>query len=141
MKNSSYLPVFLGLFCAALPLSGQAAIYKCNTDNSIVYQDAPCKSAQGTTDLAVIPVRVLEPNSVSPLNLRQEPLPPAQLQSTALALGMTDTEVLNLRGWGKPSKISRSKGKNAWREEWTYGPQDEPRQQLQFANGKLAAIQ
>ena len=88
----------------------------------------------------VVPVRLLQPNSVSPLNLRQEPLPPTQLPSTALALGMTDTEVLNLPGWGKPRKIIRIKAQHAWREEWTYGPHDEPRQQLQFANGKLAAI-
>ncbi|MEO7725886.1 MAG: DUF4124 domain-containing protein [Burkholderiales bacterium] len=141
MKNSANLLIYAGLCCAALPLAARAEIYKCNSDNSIVYQDVPCKPGQTAMDVAVIPIRLLEPNSVSPLNLRQDPLPPSQLQSTALALGMSDTEVLNMRGWGRPSKIHRSRVKNTWHEEWIYGPPDEPKQQLEFANGKLAAIQ
>lgn len=130
----------LTLLCIAYPPAGQTAIYRCTNDNSVVYQDTPCGIGQPSINLATAPIRVLEPNTASPADFRQEPLPPSQLQSTAIALGMTDTQVLNLRGWGRPAKITRSRANRSWREEWTYAsPQDEPKQ-LQFANGKLAAI-
>jgi hypothetical protein len=130
----------MSLLCIACPLSAEAAIYKCTNANAVVYQDTPCKAGQTSLDLAVAPIRLTEPNNAGPAEMRQEPLPPSQLQSTALALGMSDTEVLNLRGWRRPGKITRSKANRAWREEWTYfSPQDEQKQ-LQFVNGKLAAI-
>ena len=103
----------ISLFCIAYPLSGGAAIYKCTGDNAVVYQDTPCKAGQTSLDLAVAPIRLTDPNNASPVELRQEPLPPSQLQSTALALGMSDTEVLNLRGWRRPGKITRSKANRA----------------------------
>ena len=55
-------------------------------------------------------------------------------------IGMFDTQVLNLRGWGRPAKITRSKAKGAWREEWTYVSPRTGERQLQFANGRLTAI-
>ena len=55
-------------------------------------------------------------------------------------LGMFDTQVLNLRGWGRPSKITRAKTKGAWREQWIYSSPRTGERQLQFANGRLASI-
>ena len=53
---------------------------------------------------------------------------------------MTDDEVLNLRGWGKPAKIVRSKASREWREDWTYAARATGSRQLRFVNGKLAAV-
>ena len=61
---------------------------------------------------------------------------------TPISLGMSDLEVLNLPGWGRPSKITRSKANGVWREEWLYTTRgDGPRQLLQFTNARLAAIE
>lgn len=67
------------------------------------------------------------------------PLPSA---GTPIALGMSDLEVLNLRGWGRPGKITRSKVDGVWREEWVYAsPVEGQRPMLQFSNARLTAIQ
>jgi hypothetical protein len=52
---------------------------------------------------------------------------------------MSDTKVLNMRGWGRPKKITRTKGREGWREEWTYLSRPEEKTILQFINGTLAA--
>ncbi len=144
MKNRLIL---LSLLCIAYPLSGygQAPVYKCAIEGSVVYQDMPCEAGQ--TSIARVGVRVenLEPSSASPAVLKPEhqPQPLIQqspIQLTNLVLGMTDTEVLNLRGWGRPSKITRGKANRVWLEEWTYAsPADGPKL-LQFANGRLTAL-
>jgi hypothetical protein len=53
---------------------------------------------------------------------------------------MFDTQVLNMRAWGRPAKIKRTKAHRAWREEWTYQSPVDGERQLEFANGKLTAI-
>ena len=111
----------LTLLCIAYPLAGHATIYKCTIGSTVIYQDVPCTSGPSST-------------------FRQEPFPPSQLQSTSLALGMSDTEVLNMRGWGRPHKITRSKASQAWREEWIYSHRQDEQRLLQFENGKLASI-
>lgn len=141
MKNR--LTIWLSLLCLAYPLTGETAIYKCTEDNSVVYRDTPCETGRASMLLATVaPTRPVEPYTGRPPEFRPEPLPPSQLQSTAIALGMTDTQVLNMRGWGRPSKITRNKDAKAWHEEWSYvSRQDEQVQrQLQFTNGRLAAI-
>ena len=53
---------------------------------------------------------------------------------------MTDTAVLNLRDWGPPGKITRSRENHAWHEEWHYHLPTEGQKRLLFANGKLTAV-
>ena len=53
---------------------------------------------------------------------------------------MTDDEVLNLPGWGRPGKINRSKSGRAWREEWIYARSAGGEQHLVFVNATLAEI-
>jgi hypothetical protein len=60
---------------------------------------------------------------------------------TTLCIGMTDDEVLNLRGWGRPAKIIRTRAPREWHEEWTYDARAAGPRQLHFVNGKLAAVE
>jgi hypothetical protein len=115
--------------------------------HAVTYQDTPCDKAD-ESELVVASirtdreVRTAEPNPDRASEPQPEPLLRASPQAPELTLGMLDTQVLNTRGWGRPSKITRSKANRAWREEWTYiSPQDGQPRQLEFANGKLTAIQ
>ena len=143
MKN---ILIWSSLICLACPLSAPAAIYKCTEDDTVSYRDTPCDSG-GASELVVAMVRT-DPAPAMPepgAAIIAEPKPDVTVrlapQASGLTLGMFDTQVLNLRGWGRPGKITRNKSNREWREEWTYfSPQDGQRQ-LQFANGKLTAIQ
>ena len=140
------------------PLAAAAQVHKCVTAESIVYRDTPC--AEGHTQVLLQkpksaarsePAVRIEPqvptqaNAITPVStpvaIQERPIAlPAP--GTAISLGMTDLEVLNLRGWGRPSKISRSKANGVWREQWIYTPPAEgPRPVLQFVNARLAAIE
>ena len=140
MKNAL---LWLSLFCVVAPPAG-AAVYKCVADDTVTYRDTPCDGADSTAFIVASiktesPVAKSEPATA----IAPEPKPERAdrvTQSPGLTLGMFDTEVLNMRGWGRPAKITRSRAKSAWREEWTYfSPQDGQRQ-LQFANGRLTGI-
>src|SRR5688572_16679561 len=137
-----------------LPLAAAAQVHKCSTPESIVYRDTPC--AEGHTQVllhkpksaarAEPAVRIesqarADASAITPVSVEERPIAlPAP--GTAISLGMTDLEVLNLRGWGRPSKISRSKVNGVWREQWIYTPPAEgPKPVLQFVNARLAAIE
>lgn len=132
--------IILGLLCFACPLSGQATIYRCTNDGAVTYQDRPCKAGQSATALVDAAPRLARANSLGESVLSEESPPRSPLRLTSLVAGMTDTEVLNLRGWGRPSRITRSRTKRAWHEEWTYVSPADGQKQLQFTNGILAAI-
>ena len=53
---------------------------------------------------------------------------------------MSDDEVLNLPGWGRPSRITRVKIARAWHEEWTYGQTETGARHLYFANARPVDI-
>ena len=53
---------------------------------------------------------------------------------------MTDDEVLNLPGWGRPAKITRTRAPREWREEWIYVAGAGSRQ-LHFLNGTLTLVE
>lgn len=166
MKSSALLTI--GLLLAALPVAVQAQIHKCNTAEAIVYQDTPCAEGQRESLLAhkKTPARIdqsnaspsvhrpgpgtplplgstarIDQSNASPLVHRTgsgTPLPPA---GTPIALGMSDLEVLNLRGWGRPSKITRSKANGVFSEEWVYASPVQGQRKLHFSNANLTAIQ
>ncbi len=136
---------WLILIFAAVPFGAQATIYKCTQDTMVVYQDTPCERAAKSqlivASLHPAPaISRFEPNTASIPDPRPDPGARGVPQAPGLSLGMLDTEVLNLRGWGRPAKITRSRANRTWHEEWTYfSPPDGPRQ-LQFTNGKLAGV-
>ena len=61
------------------------------------------------------------------------------LSAKVLAVGMTDTQVLNLPSCGPPARIARSREMGAWREEWTYPARSSGNDErvLYFENGRL----
>jgi hypothetical protein len=54
---------------------------------------------------------------------------------------MTDDQVLNLAGWGRPAKIVRTRTPHEWREQWVYDTRAAGLRQLRFVNGRLAAVE
>ncbi|HEX5864050.1 MAG TPA: hypothetical protein VF014_07300 [Casimicrobiaceae bacterium] len=57
--------------------------------------------------------------------------------ATTIFIGMTDTRVLNLPGWGRPTQIVRSKARQGWREQWEYKRSGDESHRLYFENGRL----
>jgi hypothetical protein len=168
MPKLSPAALCIGLALAAPPSAG--AVYKCSTiAGNTVYQDTPCdsKEAQSVVSLAMqqAPKPGQEPLPAQPAPQSSElgaaqkragstssdirpsgSSGPAVQETRAgppthlLETGMSDTKVLNMRGWGKPKNIARSQGQDGWKEEWTYVTGATERTLLQFSNGKLVAI-
>ena len=54
---------------------------------------------------------------------------------------MSDDEVLNLPGWGRPSRVTRARMPREWHEDWTYRTHDgNVEQRLHFVNARLVAV-
>ncbi|HEV7819812.1 MAG TPA: DUF4124 domain-containing protein, partial [Burkholderiales bacterium] len=120
----------LALCSIVLPLSAHADIYRCIVRHTVTYQDTPCANAD-ESEIIVASIksdRIDAERQPSASGVTTDITPDAQPDLSAnisnlapeLMIGMFDTQVLNLRGWGRPAKITRSKAKGAWREEWSY---------------------
>ena len=121
----------------------ESAVYKCTAENGqAVYQDTPCVAGQLPVALVASPA-VASPAGRDQIAGKGAVSEPASLQGlvqgSELAVGMSDTKVLNTRGWGRPQKVTRTRGKDGWREEWTYLSRPEEKRILQFVNGTLTA--
>jgi hypothetical protein len=137
MKRSILLSVLWLVF----PLASHAEIYKCAVEDSTVYQDVPCNDRNDDTTVTYgNTLSRPEPINASPEVSIQKSSASVPLAHPAISLGMTDDEVLNLPGWGRPQKIKRSKSENIWSEHWSYNSYDNDHRHLQFANGKLMTI-
>jgi hypothetical protein len=120
---------------------------------AVVYRDTPCAEGHRETLVntkAAIHVQTVARQRKSAVRADQaaynsapfEGATPLPLPGTLISVGMSDLEVLNLRGWGRPNKITRSKMNGVWREQWVYGrPSEGQRHLLQFVNARLAAIE
>jgi hypothetical protein len=148
--------------CAAtvlgVALSGDvyaAEIHKCANRGAIAYQTSPCGDEQ--TEVAVLTTRDARAPAESGTSLaaRDEPSRSVERVDTAggprgarwrpfarmaIAVGMTDDEVLNTPNGGVPTKISRLREGHVWRERWTYAARDGTLRELEFVNGTLASI-
>jgi hypothetical protein len=134
-------------------------IFKCVDHDSTAYQSTPCSPGATETRLvALARAPANDANDATFPDARPDPLPLSSGGSPApavserlpgqkvgpwthkgLAPGISDDEVLNMPGWGRPSQIKRSRGSRGWREEWTYThAPGEP--QLHFLNGKLVDV-
>ena len=140
-----------GLF-ALVSLAQAQEIHKCVGQDGITYQNVPCPSGQQEQAFAS--------NARKP-SYREAPASATRNENaqvayasrsreanryagtpfaaTTLFIGMTDTQVLNLPGWGRPAQILRSKARQGWREEWVYKNQTDEWHLLYFENGRLAA--
>src|SRR5512138_2278835 len=98
----------------ALALSAAAAestgIHKCVLPQAVTYQDMPCRAAEGSDEFATM--SNLGAGGVSDARGRTPPecepgLAPAGSRlwpRRTLCLGISDDEVLNIPGWGRPNR-------------------------------------
>jgi hypothetical protein len=129
---------------AVLVLSGLACaqdkgIYKCTDPEGVVYRDTPCTGSQEQTLLATARKTSWQTESPKPSPPIDARLVGTPLFATRIFIGMTDTQVLNLPGWGKPARIVRSRNGHAWREQWVYRDRStgDERRLLYFENARL----
>jgi len=114
-------------------------IFKCVSGAETAYQSSPCMPGAEQTRMAPTPDRV---RTAAPSSSTSRP----SARSTgvwkhrALALGMSDDEVLNMSGWGRPDRINRVRLPREWREEWVYGAETLSERHLYFSNGRLLDI-
>jgi Domain of unknown function (DUF4124) len=129
---------FLCLLPLGAPVVCESVVYKCKAgDGHAVYQDAPCVAGQLQVALVASPTGRDQTGGTGAVS---EPGSPQGLAAgSELAVGMTDTKVLNTRGWGRPQKVTRTRARDGWREEWTYLSRPEEKRVLQFVNGTLTA--
>lgn len=129
-------------FGAAVNAEG---IHKCVTNDGTVYQGMPCAGAEAPLSIAVAP-------TVYALVARDVPTapdcanaggPPARppWRHGAICIGMSDDEVLNLAGWGRPTRIVRNRTAGGWQEEWTYETRAAHAATLRFLNARLANLE
>lgn len=135
--------------CAGLAsLAAAQDIHKCMTSTGVAYQSAPCDGAQA--ELAVLATsRQRETADVAAAPATDGPATAAMPRRSAarwtpyrhasIAVGMSDDEILNLPGWGRPGHIARSRDRSGWHETWTYDRGD-GEHALAFLNGRLATI-
>jgi len=118
-------------------------IHKCVDDGGTTYQSAPC--ATGASEPirmpTATPARADSPgSSLRSYPGREAARKPGPWTHKALTLGMSDDEVLNMPGWGRPSRITRVRVPREWREEWIYDQGLLAEQRLYFANARLVDI-
>ena len=140
--------------CVLVSLAQAEEIHKCAGQDGISYQNLPCPSGQHEQAFAS--------NTRNPSHREQAPAAAAKNENAQLAytspsrsreanryadtpfaattlfIGMTDTQVLNLPSWGRPTQILRTKARQGWREEWVYKNQTDEWHLLYFENGRLA---
>jgi hypothetical protein len=140
---------WLALAGIGFSLVGHAGtIYKCSGGGrEVAYQNFPCTEGQQETSMetssqpAYAQTPNVKPTGYAPVAQStpvfvHDPRPAMPFQHAALALGMTDDEVLNLPHWGLPVTIVRGKSNRVWREEWRYASK-----RLYFENARLIAIE
>ena len=129
---------FLCLLSFAAPIVCQGAVYKCtDEDGEMVYRDTRC--VEGESQVSLVAARVDRDQSGGTGTAPAPSSPQRMTPASGLAVGMSDTKVLNMPGWGRPQKITRTRAKDGWREEWTYRSRSEEKRILQFVNGTLTA--
>lgn len=135
----------LAAILSVAPVCLATSIYKCTTDSGVTYQSAPCTAGEVKVlplpSLATVQPRKGDAVMVAsvafggPLNLTS-----IHSGDDDLLPGMSDSQVLNHRRWGKPQRITRNRQARAWHEVWSYpnGPSGGTR--LHFVNGMLASV-
>lgn len=140
------IALLLCLFAGESALAQVGGIFKCTgTDGAVAYQGEPCSGRQ--LQAVLVPPRKVDPMpvdgaaAVDPSAAALNGDKRSVLDGAELQIGMSDTKVLNMRGWGRPRHIARNRAEAGWREEWTYVSRaDGATRTVQFVNGKVAAI-
>jgi hypothetical protein len=129
-RDAAFIVVTIGMTTSV----GAQQIFKCVSATGTTYQSVPCVAGADETRIAPVPQTRIEASSVSPPSSSRRSGP---WRHRALTLGMSDDEVLNMSGWGRPSRIDRVRLPREWREEWVYGPETLSERRLVFSNGRL----
>ena len=124
------------------PVAQGQSVYKCVSPAGVTYQGSPCNGGPTTNApaSAVVPI----PRMANAPHCNARPLQVSQSapwKPRSLCIGITDDEVLNLAGWGRPSTIARVRGPRGWQEQWTYESRATGSRRLEFVNGKLASVE
>lgn len=135
------------LVAAATSWSGLACadIYKCTDVRMVTYQSAPC--AAGQAQMVISDSKRAPPSAppVAPQRSGRAVLASVgndvAFRRTTIALGVSDDEVLNMPGWGVPSRIDRFRDGRVYRESWRYLLPNGDARWLHFANAKLTGIE
>ena len=152
-ENTVIRSLLLGfLLVLVSAASGAADVHKCVAPTGITYQGTPCNGPELPTSI-VVASAAQAPAAASPAapgsavvptmqecdtTPRRAPLPS---RNATICVGMTDDEVLNLPGWGRPAKIVRTRVPREWREQWIYDTRTAGLRYLHFVNGKLALVE
>ena len=148
--------------CLAMAASLDAAaggIYKCVEAGATSYQSAPCARGRDETPVALaslpgdaartpaalpVAVPVAVPIAVPIAVPVAVPVAPPRKRGpwthAGIEIGISDDEVLNMPGWGRPAQISRVRGTRGWEEVWRYGDPYRGERALRFVNARLADI-
>jgi hypothetical protein len=143
VTGTAFLACF-GLAFISSPALAQA-IYKCPDPNGISYQQTPCASDEPVAGPSEVPQESIASRATPDCAVKATASPRTAWRNRSLCIGITDDEVLNLPGWGRPSTIDRSRKARGWQELWAY---DSSRVggaagvlYLRFFNGKLASVE
>ena len=136
------------MLCACLCFAAAAnaeGIHKCITSDGTVYQGAPCAGAEAPLSIAVAatentPAAADVPGAPDCASAGGPPARPPWRHG-AICIGMSDDEVLNLAGWGRPTRIARKRTSSGWQEEWTYETRAANAATLRFLNARLATLE
>ena len=128
---------------ALLSLDATAGgIYKCVDGGETSYQSAPCARGQSesrmnivTASASSIPDAATHGAVPAPQSRKRGPWTHA-----AIEVGISDDEVLNMPGWGRPTQISRLRAARGWEEVWRYGNAYSGQRELRFVNARLTDI-
>lgn len=133
-------PLLAGLLCFT-PIAQSESVFKCISAAGVTYQGSPCDGG--------VPGNVPAPTAATTSRIADTPRcnarPTLLAQSgwgrRSLCIGITDDEVLNLPGWGRPSNVARVRSGLGWQEQWTYVSRAASSRRLEFVNGRLASVE
>jgi len=131
-------------FAVSLPAGAADEIFKCVEGGATSYQSTPCARSQDAVPLKIATATARESREGS----TPVPVPVSISRSgkrgpwthTSIEVGMSDDEVLNMPGWGRPARISRARLPAGWEEVWRYGNGYSGERELRFLNARLADI-
>jgi hypothetical protein len=140
-----WLLPFVCALLAFASLGHAQIIHKCAGPEGLVYRDTPCVASQQEEPISWGTKDESQRSASSGQRSRQISRQAANsyagtpFAATTIFIGMTDTQVLNLPSWGRPTQIRRSKARQGWREQWVYQRPGDEWHHLYFENGRLAA--
>ena len=92
-----------------LPLLGHAQeIHRCVSADGITYQGVPCPGREGSPPVVDSAATQTAPGALPDCAPRPRSPPRLPWRQATICTGMTDDEVLNLPGWGRPARIVRT---------------------------------